>query len=107
MGFNWTFQGFRIVELSSLWVGILSPATLRFSVLGLLLGNWNIVNNVKTTKIFVADSLIGSHLIPQRDHLGKPGIDGRIILGWICRKWEVGIWTGSSWFRIGTGGGRL
>ena len=22
-------------------------------------------------------------------------------------KWDVGVWTGSSWFRIGTGGGHL
>jgi len=32
---------------------------------------------------------------------------GRIILRWIFRKWHVGIWTGSSWIRIGTGGGHL
>ena len=37
----------------------------------------------------------------ERDHLGDPGVDGRIIL--IFRKWEVGIWTGSSWLRIWTG----
>jgi len=30
-----------------------------------------------------------------------PGIDGRIILIWIFRKWDVGVWTGSSWLRIG------
>jgi hypothetical protein len=23
-----------------------------------------------------------------RDHWGDPGIDGRIILRWICRKWD-------------------
>jgi len=23
------------------------------------------------------------------------------------RKWEVGVWTESSWLRIGTGGGQL
>jgi len=23
--------------------------------------------------------------------------DGRIILRWIFRKWDVGLWTGSSW----------
>jgi len=30
-----------------------------------------------------------------------------IILRWIFRKWDVGVWTGSSWLRIGTGGGHL
>ena len=28
--------------------------------------------------------------------LGDPGIDGWIILRWIFRKWNVGVWTGSS-----------
>ena len=41
----------------------------------------------------------------ERAHLGDPGIDGRIILRRIFRKWDVGVWTGSSWLRIGTGGG--
>jgi len=26
----------------------------------------------------------------ERDHLGDPGVDGRIILRWICMKWGVG-----------------
>jgi len=30
----------------------------------------------------------------ERDRLGDPGIDGRIILRWIFWKWKVGVWTG-------------
>ena len=43
----------------------------------------------------------------EGDHLEDPGIDGRIILRWTLRKWDVGMWNGSSWLRIGTGGGHL
>jgi hypothetical protein len=28
-------------------------------------------------------------------HWGDPDADGRIILRWIYRKWDVGVWTGS------------
>ena len=42
-----------------------------------------------------------------KDHLGYPGVDGRIILSWIFRKWYVEEWTGSSWLWIGTVGGHL
>ena len=37
--------------------------------------------------------------------LGRP--KGRKILRWIFGKWDVGLWTGSSRLRIGTGGGQL
>ena len=45
--------------------------------------------------------------LKERDHLGDPGLDGRIILRWIFRQCDVGIWTGSSWSRIVTDGGHL
>ena len=35
-----------------------------------------------------------------KSHLGDPGVDGRIILRWIFRKWDVGVWTGSNWLTI-------
>ena len=40
------------------------------------------------------------------DHWGDLGVDGWIILGWISRRWDMGIWTGLGWPRIETGGGR-
>ena len=43
----------------------------------------------------------------ENDHLEDAGVDGRIILRWIFRKWDVGIWTGLSWLRVGRGGGHL
>jgi hypothetical protein len=39
--------------------------------------------------------------------LVDPGVDGRIILKWISRKWDVGVRTGSSWIRRETSGGHL
>ena len=43
----------------------------------------------------------------EGDHWVDLGVDGWIILGWIYRRWDVGIWTGLGWHRIETGGGRL
>jgi len=39
---------------------------------------------------------IGSWWVNRRegDHWGDLGVDGWIILGWISRRWDVGIWTG-------------
>jgi hypothetical protein len=30
----------------------------------------------------------------ERDQWEDPGVDGRIILGWIFRIWDVGVWIG-------------
>jgi hypothetical protein len=38
----------------------------------------------------------------ERNHLEVPDLDGRIILMWIFRKWDVGIWSGLIWLRKGT-----
>jgi len=42
-----------------------------------------------------------------RNQWGDLGVDVWIILGWISRRWDLGIWTGLGWPRIETGGGRL
>jgi hypothetical protein len=36
--------------------------------------------------------------------LGRQGVSGRIILGWILERWDGVMWTGLVWLRIGTGG---
>jgi hypothetical protein len=39
--------------------------------------------------------------------LGRPSVDWRIILRWIFRKWDEGVWTGLSWLGIETVGTHL
>jgi len=39
--------------------------------------------------------------------LERPRRRWKIILRCIFRKWDVGVWTESSWLRIRTGGGHL
>jgi hypothetical protein len=39
--------------------------------------------------------------------LRKKGVDWRIILRWIFRKWDVEAWSGSIWLRLGIGDGHL
>jgi len=43
----------------------------------------------------------------ERDHWVDLGVVGWIILGWISRRWDVGIWTGLGWPRIEIGGESL
>jgi hypothetical protein len=43
----------------------------------------------------------------ERNRWGDPGVDGRIILGWIFKMWDVGVRIGLGWLRIGIGGGSL
>jgi hypothetical protein len=42
----------------------------------------------------------------EGDHLRDPGVDWKVILKWIFKKWHE-AWTGLSWLKIGTGGGFL
>jgi hypothetical protein len=43
----------------------------------------------------------------ERDRLEDPGVDERVIIRWIFRKWDVRSWTGSVSLRIRRGGGHL
>ena len=43
----------------------------------------------------------------KQDHLEDLGVDGKIILRWIFRKWDAKAWPGLTWLRIGTRGGHL
>jgi hypothetical protein len=61
------------------------------------------VNNVHCSSILMPSQRIniGGSLyrvwwgnLRERDEWGGPGVDGRIILKWIFRKWDVGVWTG-------------
>jgi hypothetical protein len=45
--------------------------------------------------------------LKERDHLEYPGVDGRMILRWIFRKWYGGAWTELIWLRLETIGGLL
>ena len=74
----------------------------------------NIVQLIKSRRIRWAGHVghmgerRGVHMIlvgkPEgKNHWGDQDVDGRIILRWILRKWDVGVWTGSSWLRTGAG----
>ena len=39
--------------------------------------------------------------------LVRLGVDGRVVLKSVFKKWDVRVWTGSSWLRIGRGGWHL
>jgi len=57
--------------------------------------------------LYVYDCICTWRNLGKRDHLGNPNVDRTIVLRWIFRKWDVGLLTGSSPLRIGTGGGHL
>jgi len=46
-------------------------------------------------------------IVRERDHLGKAGVDGKIIVRWIVSKQDVGSWTGLIWLRRVRGRGHL
>jgi hypothetical protein len=49
--------------------------------------------------------LVGN--LKERNHLVDPGVDGRIILRRIFRKWDVRVRTVSMWLCTGTDGSHV
>jgi len=72
---------------------------------------WGKLHNEELSDLYCSPNIVrvvtSRRMRWARDHLRDLGVDGRIMLGWIFSKWDVGVWTGSSWLRIGTGGGHL
>jgi hypothetical protein len=68
---------------------------------------------MEKNEIVEACSTDGEERALYRVLVGKPegkrplGRPRRRILGWIFRKWDVGVWTGLGWLRIEIGGGKL
>jgi hypothetical protein len=43
--------------------------------------------------------------VKERDHWEDLGLDGKLILKWLFKKWNGWTWTGLIWLRIEAGGG--
>ena len=65
------------------------------------------VSGLRGGKKSIKDFVGGGVNLRENDHLGDTGVDGRILLRSIFRKWDLGLWAGSSWHKIGTDGWHL
>ena len=76
----------------------------------------NIVRVIKSRRIKWACSMYGGEerlytILAEKPEgkrpFGRPRLRQSIILRWISRKWDIGVWTGSSCLRIGARGRHL
>jgi len=67
-------------------------------------GQYSSGDQIENNEMGVASSTYG---VGKMDLLEDTDVDGWIILRWIFRKWDMGVRTGSSWLRTGTGSGHL
>jgi len=51
----------------------------------------------RTRRSLIANRMVCQNRKSYQYHLGDPGVDGRIILRWIFRKWHVG---GMDWIEL-------
>jgi len=58
------------------------------------------VNRSSATGFWMGD-------VTERNSLENLNLDGRILLKWICNKWDWETWSELLWLRIRTCGGRL
>ena len=77
----------------------------------LILQSFSISTSMPLKKARMGDSR-GIHTVlvgkfEGKRSLGRPGVDGRIVLRCIFSKWDVRVWNGSMWLRTGTDGGHL
>jgi hypothetical protein len=45
--------------------------------------------------------------LSKRHHFQDTGLDGRVVITWMLKKWDGGSWTGLIWLRKGTGSALL
>jgi hypothetical protein len=80
-------------------------------------GEWRKLHNEELNSLYPLPNIVrviksrrmrwAGHVARMGDRWGDPGVDGKIMLGWIFKKWDVGVRTGLGWLSIGIGGGRL
>jgi hypothetical protein len=75
-------------------------------------GEWRRLHNEKLNDFYSSPNSVWVYRVlwgnrREGEHWGDLGVDGWIILGWVSRRWDLGIRTGLGCPRIETGGGRL